>query len=91
METAQTRPERLCFSELGMSNFDHVIDEGLEEQLRAGEHCAQHSAWDFCGYVWFEDGQFYEEVWRFHQHVATLSADDLRELMEAVNDEYGPE
>jgi hypothetical protein len=83
----------MCEIALGMSNFDHSIDSGLDAALRAspGVALAEHSAWNFCGYVWFEDGQFHEQVWRYKQPVAEYSAETLTELMEVVNDEHGSE
>lgn len=76
---------------LGMSNFDQEIDEGLAEALKQGGVRAQHSAWDFCGRVYYEDGKFHEEVWTHGSISETLSADTLTELMTAVNNEYGYE
>ncbi len=83
---AEQRPE----SEHGMSNFDQSVDDGLEADLRAGMH-AIHSAWDFNGVVWYdpEAAVFCEAVRRYHVLVAVVSRPDLRELMHAVNDEWG--
>lgn len=75
-------------SMLEMSNLDHSIDEGLEDDLRNGL-VGTHSAWEFNGTVWFEDEMFHEEVWRYHFHIETVSAPTLRELMKEVNDRYG--
>lgn len=75
--------------EKGMSNFDHSIDDGLEDALRAGGVFGRHAAWNFNGKVWFADGLFHEEVWRYHAPVGTHSAATLPELMQIVNDEYG--
>ena len=74
----------------GMSNFDHVIDDGLEADLRAGL-TGHHAAWEFSGVVWFDArlGQFCEAVRRYHALVGVVAAPTLRELMEEVNDEYG--
>jgi hypothetical protein len=76
---------------LGMSNMDGVIDEGFPEALQAqpGEVCGQHSAMNFCGYVWFADGKFHEEVWMYGSPISTLTADTLPELMNLVNGKYG--
>ncbi|GAH60460.1 unnamed protein product [marine sediment metagenome] len=77
--------------ELNMSNHDHSIDEGLEEWLKEneGKVCAQHAAWDFCGYVWYELGKFYEQVWQHNSPIEEISADTLEELMTKANDKYG--
>jgi len=76
--------------ELGVSNFDGEIDPGFAEALRAqpgavfGHHCGQN----FCGRVFYEDGQFREEVQVYGRYNETISAPSLPELMERVNDEY---
>lgn len=75
-------------SGLGMSNFDSEIDEGLEAALRNGMK-GTHAAWNFNGQVWFADGLFHEEVWIYRVPRKVLSAPSLRELMEAVNAEFG--
>lgn len=76
---------------LGMSNFDHEIDDGLETALcaRPNEVHGTHAAWNFCGYVWFDGKQFCEEVWRFNAPVEVIKADTLKDLMSEVNDQYG--
>ena len=76
-------------TDLGMSNLEGIIDDGLEDALRRGE-IGTHSAWRFCGSaVWFEDGEFHEEVWQYHAHIATVSAPSLRGLMDEVNNRFG--
>ncbi len=73
----------------GMSNFDHSIDEDLEEYLVNGGEEATHAAWDFNGKLWYKDGLFYEEVWVYHVPQETISASTLPDLMKVVNDKYG--
>lgn len=74
-----------------MSNFDHTIDRDVAKELKAkpAKLCGQHSAWDFCGYVWFENGKWYEEVWVCKAPKAIFTADTLEDLMSEVNSEYG--
>jgi len=74
----------------GMSNFDHSVDEGFEDDLRAGLR-GTHSAWNFNGQVWYDPDEdvFKEEVWVYHQMVAVRSAPDLETLMRVVSDEFG--
>jgi len=78
---------------LGMSNFDGRIDEGLAEllQARPGEVFGRHAGWDFNGQVFFFDGRFHEEVWVYGSPRSTISADTLPDLMKVVCDEYGYE
>ena len=84
-------PKGLKESDPHMLNMDGRIDEGFEDNLRTKEFYGQHSAWDFCGYVWWDGKTFHEEIWVYNSHCNTISADTLRELMETVNDEYGDE
>lgn len=74
---------------LEITNYDHSISDGLADQLRSGEFFCYHSALNFQGQVWFEDGLFHEQVWVFHRLRETVSADSLEELMRVVNDAYG--
>jgi hypothetical protein len=79
--------------DLGMSNFDHEIDEGFAEALKAlpGKVFGRHAGWEFNGRCWFADGKFHEEVWRYGSLRALVSADTLPELMSAVNADWGSE
>lgn len=76
---------------LGMTNFDGSIDAGFAEALQAqpGKVYGQHSAWNFCGCVYFYDGKFHEEVWVYGSPRKTISADNLRDLMTAACEEFG--
>lgn len=76
---------------LGMSNFDGSIDDGMAEALRAqpGKVFGCHYGWNFNGSVYFYDGMFHEEVWVYGSPRETISANSLPELMDAVCDKYG--
>lgn len=78
-------------SDGSMTNSDHTIDEGLEDQLRAAPNAlvARHFAWEFCGDVWFDGELFVERVWRYHAVVGTYRAASLVELMGVVNAHHG--
>ena len=78
----------LTESEFSMSNFDHTIDKGMDEDLRNGMRSI-HAGWNFHGDVWFESGQFHEAVRQYHAHVDTVSANSLTELMQDINERYG--
>jgi hypothetical protein len=75
--------------ELGMSNCDNSIDEGLDEALRSGNVFGRHAGWNFNGLVYFEDGLFREEVYRYGSLRKVVSAPTLRELMDEVNSQFG--
>lgn len=71
-----------------MSNFDGRIDDGMKNALMDGE-MGVHSAWNFYGSVYYQDGKFVEEVRVYGTLVDTVEADTLEELMETVNSKYG--
>ena len=73
----------------GYSNFDCQEPEGAEQALREGKGYIRHPAWDHHGEIWFEDGKFYEQVYRYGTHVATIEGNSLKGVFEAVNDQFG--
>ena len=77
------------YLEEGMSNFDRHIPDSLDAKLRAGGCYCGYAGWDFYAEVWFEDGKFHAHVNQYRCHVATISANTLRELMDDVSAEYG--
>jgi hypothetical protein len=82
-------PEGYREIKLGMTNFDHTIDACFEERLRNEQVWGRHWALDFNGRVWFEDGVFHEQVWRYYEPRAHFAEPTLAELMTTVNDAYG--
>ena len=82
-------PEHFEEIELGMSNFDHVIDDGFEDALVGRDVFGIHAGWNFNGKVYHIDGKFYEDVWVYHAHRCTMEADTLKELMANVSDKFG--
>lgn len=95
LKTFKRRPEGLEESGPHASNCSSPgqIDDGTEEALRSGKTYAQHAAWDYCGYVWWdaEDKKFHEEIWRYGTHVATLSDDTLQGVVDQACAKYGSE
>jgi hypothetical protein len=71
-----------------MSNFDHLVDGGMEEELMLGRRSV-HSAWNFNGIVWYDSPRYCEIVQRYHEPVDYIVASDLQALMESVNDKWG--
>ena len=71
------------------SNFDHILKDGAESALRAGDNYFTHPAWDHYGFVWFADDKFHEMVKQHRIHVATISNESLEEVIAEVNDTYG--
>jgi hypothetical protein len=72
------------------ANFDHRPDEDVKRQAmdRPGEKFG-HAAWNFFGYVSYQDGIWREEVWRFNEHIDTVEAADLMEVIREANQRYG--
>jgi len=87
----ESSPEARGWEDLGdrMSNFDHAVDDGTEELLRQGECYCGYAGWDFHGRVWFEAGLFRCHVNRYREHVATISAETLADIMRQCSDRYG--
>jgi hypothetical protein len=89
--TAELGTDDMTEISLGMSNFDMSIDEGFEDALRKdeGKVFGRHAGWNFNGRVYFLNGLFYEEVWRYGGIIETLSSENLKELMIDVCENYG--
>jgi hypothetical protein len=84
-------PVGLTEQEPHYSNFDHTLDESAEELLREGKTLMQHAAWNFCGWVWFKDGMFYEAIMQYRVLMETLSDPTLMEVIRKANEKYGSE
>lgn len=81
-------PEGYSEISIGMTNFDHTIADGFEDRLRSERVWGRHAAAEFNGRVWFEDGVFHEQVWRYHEPCAHFAEPSLTGLMTTVNDAY---
>jgi hypothetical protein len=68
--------------------LDHHFNESVMGGLAAGG-VAQHSAWDYCGYVWQTEGGWIETVMCHGSVVATYGADRLAVLIDHVIDTHG--
>lgn len=66
-------------------NFDHTFEHGLEktaEMIKENkDKHFDHSAYNFIGHVWFENGKFYEEIWRNCAHIDTFESENLGDLI----------
>lgn len=90
MGSASRIPESYTeFSEGVMSNFDHDIDEKVAEAIKDRPLYAQYAGWNFCGYVWWQNGKWCCEVWTYGSWCKTFVADTLSEIMSDVSSEYG--
>jgi hypothetical protein len=89
-EASTIPPELEEWPETLMTNFDHTIDRVVEAQLRKREHFAQYSGWEFCGYVWLEEGDRWAcEVWRYNTPREVVRAETLEAIMDEVSNKYG--
>ena len=79
--------------DLGMSNFDHTIDLGLDMALREGgdKVVAQYSGWHFCAYVIAKDRGFTCQVWTYNSPTQEYEADTLEHIMSKVQSDFGAE
>jgi hypothetical protein len=83
------RPEDFSEIALGMSNFDHTIDNGFEDAIRNNRVFGRHAGWNFNGETYYLDGKFHTDVWVYGEYRKTITADNLPDLMGDANDEYG--
>ena len=71
------------------SNFDHQLDKGIIHELIEGNCFSDHTARNFCGYVYFENGKFKKVIWRHNQIVDVIEDSDIEKLIESVNERLG--
>lgn len=72
------------------SNFDHKLDKSIEATLQDNPTVyASHTGWDFCGHVWYSNGKWYEEVWRYRSVVETIIGLSIMEVIKETNEKYG--
>jgi len=71
-----------------MSNFDHVIEDGAEEKLKASAVYGEYTAWNFWAAVWW-DGEFKAMIKQYRNHTNTLVSDTLQDIMDEASEYYG--
>ena len=71
------------------SNFDHVLDIDVVNQLKQGGYFSAHVAWDFVGYVYFYENKWHEEIWVYGIPMETLSGDSIKDVANKANKKYG--
>ena len=92
--TKSARPETAKETEEPIySNFDHQLDEEIKGQVQANPNklYAQHAAYNFCGYVWYDGTKWKEEVWVYKEPQEVIEAETIEDLIDKVNLEYGSE
>jgi hypothetical protein len=71
-----------------MSNFDDSIDFEIAERLKSGRICAEYTAWNFFGIVWWDKMSYKCEIWVHKSYRETLSG-SLEEIMTKASSKYG--
>lgn len=72
-----------------MSNYDGLVMEETVSAIKGNKFYSHYSGWHFNGKVWFQDNRWHCEVWQYHSHMETISANSPQELMTNVSDKYG--
>lgn len=72
------------------SNFDHKLNKESADWLinNPGKEL-EHTAWNFCSYVRYENNKFKATVMRHHNVVAEIEDDDLIKLISETNNKFG--
>lgn len=90
--TALEPPYHPKWSDVGYSNYSHEWDEAFEPTALVERGVvAPHTAWDHFGAIWWQDGQFHEQIWVHGAVLAVVSERSLQSLIRRVNDEWGEE
>ena len=71
------------------SNFDHILDKNIVDELKEKNCYSQHAGWNFCGYIWHDGKKFKEEVWVYGDPQEVIENEDIGELIENVCQKYG--
>jgi hypothetical protein len=71
------------------SNFDHMLESAIVEELNGGDKFAQHAAWNFCGYVYRDENGWHEEVWMNGSPVEMLHGDSVESVIAQANEKFG--
>ena len=76
-----------------ISNFDHLIDTVVADEIKGMDIYSQYAGWNFCGYVWWstEHDKWACEVWTYNVYQETILADTLEEIRTEVCEKYGYE
>lgn len=80
-------------SEGVMSNFDHAIDDDVAKGLKKDKLIAPYPGRNFFGMVWWDRKRrgWSCTVECYKQHMETIHAKTLQEIMDEVSGKYGGE
>ena len=79
------------FKEIGevYSNFDHILNDEIANQLTRGCYLATHPGWNFYGRIIYKDGKFIEMVMVFGNVVEFIVGENIKDVIEETNRKYG--
>lgn len=73
------------------SNCDHTFDEQVVAELEKGNVTAGHSAWNFHGAIWKQDGKYFEEVKSYLRVVGLIEGTSLVDVVTKTIERFGRE
>jgi hypothetical protein len=73
------------------SNYDHVLNLQVVEEIIQKKLYAFHTAWNFCGTIYFDkiNKEFIEEIKIYGSLDNIIKHKDIKVLIENVNSIYG--
>lgn len=72
-----------------VSNFDYEVDVGVRDRCLAEKIIAAHTAWDYFGKIWHDQGRWFCQVLRYGAARDVEENDDLDDLLRAVRLRFG--
>lgn len=73
------------------SNADHILDLKVVAEMKQDGELRDHPAYNFFGYIKYENGVFVEEIWRYGAPVKILTGTDIMDVIREANNLYGSE
>ena len=72
-----------------MSNYEREINQEIAEAIKGKNMFSRYSGWNFSGLVWWENGEWFCEVFTYGFFQETFVGDTLQEIMDLVSNSYG--
>ena len=79
-EALEELDKRTDLGDTIMSNFDHLIEEDIVEQMNETNK-ADYTAWNFFAKVFKKNDKFYAVIFQYHEPITVVSG-SLREIMD---------
>lgn len=73
------------------TNYNHSVDEIVRKRLEKENIWAPYYAWNFYGLVWFDKEKkiFKCMIKQRHEHIETIEAKTIKQIMKIASDKYG--